>query len=71
MRKSTSDVMRLAEWADRTDSSERTAQRHAAAGLIPAIRIGRRWVIPRELYAAFLRGEWRPADQQERSHTQA
>ena len=41
---------------------ERAAYAAAAAGRIPAIRMGRFWVIPLPAWQRFLNGEWRPEE---------
>jgi len=51
------DVMSLAEAARRLSIGKNQAYQAVQAGRIPALRFGRRWLIPRAAFDKMVRGE--------------
>lgn len=51
----------MRELADRLGIGLRQAYREANNGNLPVTKLGGRYVIPKEAYERFLRGEWTPA----------
>ena len=42
---------------------ERATYRAAERGQIPAVRIGKRWIVPLHAWRRFLAGDWEPSGQ--------
>lgn len=50
------DLLTAQDVCDLTGSSLSTVRRACAAGKLPAVRIGRRWFVPRTKFADFCEG---------------
>ncbi len=58
--KSPKDTLAIAEIARRIDRSETTIRQWITDGVFPGYRYGSAYVVPKPMYEQWLRGEWRP-----------